>query len=57
MSNLNKTRHLRKIWNKNTITPDKMTLPESPLIGKPVFCRVRHKKCRANGDTFVCQTL
>ena len=24
---------------------------------KTVFCRVRHKKCRAKGETFVCQTL
>ena len=27
------------------------------VIGKWVFCRVRHKKCRAKGETFLCQTL
>ena len=24
---------------------------------KMVFCRVRHKKCRARGETFLCQIL
>ena len=24
---------------------------------KTVFCRVSHKKCRAKGETFLCQTL
>ena len=24
---------------------------------KTLFCRVRHQKCRAEGETFLCQTL